>query len=181
MAGLIELEGDSIRSLGTDDLPALMRLRETIPDELFHLPGTATELTGFLGFLANKPWSLPMMCGRHGTPFGLCLLNVQQLKHLNAYLVALFETPATAHRSLALYIRQVFWFYPLHRLYAQLPSLPEMQPHIDLLAGVGFQREGVLAGHAEVGGRPVDVVVLGLLRDEFDVWCATNDPRLSLA
>jgi len=39
----------------------------------------------------------------------------------------------------------------------------------------------VLAGHAEVGGRPVDVVVLGLLRDEFDVWCATNDPRLSLA
>jgi hypothetical protein len=108
-------------------------------------------------------------------------MNVGQLKNLNAYLVFLFEQPATAERLLALYIRQAFWAYPLHRLYAQLPSRLDVQPHIDLLLRSGFKHEGVFRGHIDVADKPVDALVLGMLRDEFDAWCAQSDPRLSLA
>jgi hypothetical protein len=179
--GLIELDGNSIRALTSDDLPALLSLRRTTPRDVFHIPTNQEGLDGFLDFMANKPWSLPMMCMRNGSPSGLCLMNVGQLKHLNAYLVALFEEPSSADRLLALYIRQAFWLFPLHRLNAQLPSRPEVQPHIDLLLRAGFQNEGVLKGHIEVDGQLSNVVVLGMLRDDFDAWCAINDPRLSLA
>lgn len=122
-----------------------------------------------------------MLRCHQGKPSGLYVMNVSQLKNLNAYLVALFEQAATAEHLLALYIRQAFWAYPLHRLYAQLPSRLEVQPHIDLLMGCGFKREGVLRGHIEVAHKAVDAVVLGLLRDDFDAWCMQNEPRLSLA
>lgn len=178
--GMIELDGDSLRGLTTDDLPALMRLREATPTDVFELPGSAQELAGFLEVLAKKPWSLPMLCCHHGKPSGLCLMSVGQLKNLNAYLVALFEQPAAAERLLVLYIRQAFWAYPLHRLYVQLPSRAEVQPHIELLLRSGFRREGVMRGHIGVAGKPVDVEVLGMLRAEFDAWCATGEPRLSL-
>jgi hypothetical protein len=179
--GLIELDGDSIRALSSDDLPALLRLRAATPEDVFHVPSSQEGLDRFIDFMTNKPWSLAMMCLRQGSPSGLCLMNVGQLKHLNAYLVALFEEPSAADRLLALYIRQAFWLYPLHRLNVQLPSRPDLQPHIDLLLRAGFQREGVLEGHIEVDGQPSNVVVLGMLREDFDAWCAIDDPRLSLA
>jgi hypothetical protein len=108
-------------------------------------------------------------------------LNVGQPKNLNAYLVAVFEEPASADRLLALYIRQVFWAYPLRRLYSQLPQSVEVKPYIDLLLRTGFQGEGILAGHIEAGNaKAMDAIALGMLREEFDSWCAINEPRLSL-
>jgi RimJ/RimL family protein N-acetyltransferase len=179
--GMIELDGDSLRRITTDDLPALMRLRDSAPPNLFELPGSPAQLTAFLEALDRRPWSMPLLCCRRGRPTGVCLMNVGQLKNLNAYLVALFEEPATAERLLGLYIRQAFWAYPLHRLYAQLARHDELQPHIDLLRRSGFQSEGVLVAHINPGGADAaDAVVLGLLREEFDGWCAENEPRLSL-
>lgn len=178
--GLVELDGDSLRALTADDLPAMVRLREATPHDVFDVPSSAEGLAGFLDVLARKPWSLPMLCCHQGKPSGLCLMNVGQLKNLNAYLIALFEQPATAERLLALYIRQAFWAYPLHRLYVQLPSRLEVQPHIELLLRSGFRREGVLRGHIASADKPLDAIVLGLLRDEFDAWCAKNEPSLSL-
>jgi hypothetical protein len=178
--GMIELGGDSLRRLTADDLPAVLRLREATPLDLFALPSSQSELAGFLELLAKKPWSLPMLCYHEAVATGLCFMNLGQLKNLNAYLIALFERPATSERLLALYVRQAFWSYPLHRLYAQLPSRPDVQPHIDLLLGSGFSREGTLERHIEAAGQPLDAVVLGLLRDEFDAWCAQNEPKLSL-
>jgi len=181
-SGMIELDGDSLRIPTTDDLPAILRLRDITRRELFEIPSSAAELAGFLEALAKKTWSLPMLCCHLGLPSGLCLMNLGQLKNLNANLVALFEEPATAQRLLALYVRQAFWAFPLHRLYAQLPISVESHPHIDLLLRTGFKDEGVLVGHIEVAdSQPLDAVVLGILRDEFDEWCANNEPRLSLA
>jgi hypothetical protein len=179
--GLINLDGDSLRRLTSDDLPAVLRLREAAPGEMFHLPVGAAELAAFMDYLANRRWSMPMLCCHEGKPSGLCLMSMGQLKNLNSYLVPLFEQPATAERMLALYLRQAFWAFPLHRLYTQLPKTLEVEPHIDLLRRCGFKDEGRLVGHLEIKGRPVDVAVFGLLRGEFDAWCATNDPRLSLA
>jgi hypothetical protein len=178
--GMIEVDGDSIRRLTAADLPALLRLREVTPRNHFDLPGTPSELAGFLDLLAKKPWSLPMLCCHEAKATGLCLMNLGQLKNLNAYLIALFEQPSTSTRLLALYIRQAFWSYPLHRLYTQLPSTPEMQPHIEMLVRTGFKREGTLERHIEATDKLVDVDVLGLLRSDFDAWCTQNEPKLSL-
>ena len=108
-------------------------------------------------------------------------MNVAQLKNLNAYLVALFSRPADAVLPLALYIRHAFWSYPLHRLYSQLPSLPELLPHREALMAVGFKNEGSLVAHIATADGPVDAVAVGLLRDEFNQWSKQNEPRLVLA
>jgi hypothetical protein len=179
--GLMERDGDSLRVLTVDDLPAVLRLRQATPPELFELPGSPAELGGFVHGLANKPWSLPMLCCQDGEPVGLCLMSVAQLKNLNAYLVAVFEKPAAATGALALYVRHAFWSYPLHRLYAQLPSTREVEPHAELYSRAGFRREGVLVKHIAAADGPIDAVVLGILRGEFDAWCAGNRPELSLA
>lgn len=179
--GLTELGRESLRVLTADDLPAVLRLRKLAPPEMFEVPGSAAELGGFIEGLAKKPWSLPMLCCQDDEPVGLCLMSAGQLKNLNAYLVAVFEEPGTATDALALYIRHAFWTYPLHRLYAQLPSTPAVKAHVALYSGAGFVGEGVLVGHIATPEGPVDAFVLGMLRDEFDAWCASNRPELSLA
>jgi hypothetical protein len=179
--GLMALEGASLRQLHIDDLPALLRLRAASPPSLFELPGSEAEIGGFVEGLAKKPWSLPMLCCHDDEPVGLCLMSVAQLKNLNAFLVAVFEQPASATGVLALYVRHAFWSYPLHRLYTQLPSTQVVKPHADLYSRVGFRPEGVLVKHIATQVGPADATVLGMLRDEFDEWCVTNQPELSLA
>jgi RimJ/RimL family protein N-acetyltransferase len=179
--GLMELDGDSLRMLTVDDLPALARLREAAPHELFELPSSPEEIGGFVQGLATRPWSLPMLCCHDDEPVGLCLMSVAQLKNLNAYLVAVFEQPASAAGALALYVRHAFWSYPLHRLYTQLPSNQAVRAHAELYSRVGFSPEGVLVKHIATDFGPADAMVLGILRDEFDAWCAANQPELCLA
>lgn len=53
----------------------------------------------------------------------------------------------------------------LDRIYAEV--YPFNIPSLRLLEGVGFQREGVLRQHDVHQGRRTDLVVMGILRDEF--------------
>lgn len=177
----MELDGDSLRGLSSDDLPALLRLRAAGPADVFELPGSPAETDGFFQALAQRPWSLPMLCSHDGEPVGLCLMSVAQLRNLNAYLVALFAEPAVATGLLALYIRHAFWSFPLHRLYVHVPTVKEFKPYEDLYSSVGFRSEGVLTAHIPIGSGRGDAMVLGVLRDEFEAWCAANRPELSLA
>jgi RimJ/RimL family protein N-acetyltransferase len=178
--GLTELGGDSLQVLTAADLPALLNLRSAMPRGMFELPGTAVEIDAFIRGLAGRPWSLPMICRHDGDPVGLCLMSVAQLRNLNAYVVAVFTEPAVASGLLALYIRHAFWSFPLHRLYVHLPISEGFAPYSDLFSRVGFKTEGVLAGHIPTQSGRGDVLALGLLRDDFEAWCAANQPELSL-
>ncbi len=180
-AGMLEVDGDSIGRLNAAELPALLQFAEAIPPEIFKVPSSPGELARLFEDLGKKPWSMPMVCHRNGKAVGLCLMSVGQLKNLNAYLVAVFSDPVNADRLLALYMRQAFWTYPLHRLYSQLPAVPSARSHVDLMLRVGFQREGTLEGHIDLDrDRHVDADVLGILRGEFDQWCRINQPQLWL-
>jgi hypothetical protein len=178
--GLLELGDFSIRALGAEDFPTVRPLIETTPRELFELPSTDAAFRVLLDELARKPWSLPFGCFREGEPVGICFMNVAQVKNLNAYLVALLSMPAESTVPLALYIRHAFWSFPLHRLYAHLPVSAAVSPHQQALERVGFQHEGLLIAHAVALGGPQDVMVAGLLRDEFTAWCKQNQPELAL-
>jgi hypothetical protein len=176
----MELGDFAIRRLSEDDFPTLRPLAEALPADIFAMPSTDTEFRAFVGEVASRVWSLPLVCVRAGDPVGMCFMNVAQFKNLNAYLVALFVQPEEAALPLALYIRHAFWSFPLHRLYVQLPATAAAIPHLETLERVGFQREGTLVAHVKAARGPQDVIVVGLLRDEFERWCKQNEPRLEL-
>ena len=155
-------------------------LQPSTPADIFELPDSDHAFRTFIADLGAKPWSLPFVCLRAAAPIGVCFMSVAQLKNLNAYLVALFSEPADAAVPLALYIRHAFWSFPLHRLYAHVPALAADIAHAEALLRVGFQHEGVLAAHVPAPDGPQDAIVLGLLREEFNVWCEQNQPGLAL-
>ena len=179
-AGILELGDFSIRALGAEDFALVRALQPSTPADIFELPESDHAFRAFIADLGAKPWSLPFVCLRAAVPIGVCFMSVAQLKNLNAYLVALFSEPDAAAVPLALYIRHAFWSFPLHRLYAHVPALPAVIAHIETLVGVGFKHEGVLAAHVPSPDGPQDAIVLGLLREEFNVWCAQNQPALAL-
>jgi RimJ/RimL family protein N-acetyltransferase len=135
----------------------------------------------FLGRLSKLPWSLPCACLVDGRAIGVCFMRVPQLKHLSAYLVPLFADAGAAHRPLALYMRHAFWTFPLHKLYTHVPAHESAEPYASLLRRAGFREEGTLKDHAVAGDRTIDALLFGLLRAEFDAWCAAHEPRLLLS
>jgi len=176
----MRLQAYSIRSLGLDDFSLVQPVLEAVPRELFAVPRIDKGYRAFVAGMSRMPWAMPYVCLDGGNAAAVCFLNVPQPKHLSAFLVALLARPSEAGLPLALYIRHAFWSYPLHRLFTHVPALPDSEPYRDALLGVGFKREGVLAAHVTTEGGPRDAMVLGLLRDEFMSWCATNEPSLQL-
>ncbi len=176
----MRLDAYSIRPLGTDDFDVVQPVLAAVPAGVFQVPRAESGFRSFVGGLSRRPWALPFACFENRTAAGLCFMNVGQLKHLNAYLVALFLNPSSAALPLALYIRHAFWSFPLHRLYAHVPASAAAQPYVAALLNTGFKQEGVLVAHIANGDAPADVIVFGLLRDEFGSWCRDNEPRLYL-
>ena len=179
-AGILESGDFSIRALGAEDFALVRALKPSTPADIFELPDSDHAFRTFIADLGAKPWSLPFVCLSAEKPIGVCFMSVAQLKNLNAYLVALFSEPAVERVPLALYIRHAFWSFPLHRLYAHVPALTGVTSHVEALVGVGFQHEGVLAAHVPSPDGPQDAIVLGLLREEFNLWCEQNQPGLAL-
>ena len=170
----------SIRPLLGADFALAERLIRTVPQELFDLPSSAEEFRKWTKELGARAWAVPMTCLEDGEPVGICLMSGSQVKNLHAYLVALFERPEDAGLGLALYLRHAFWSLPLHRLYSQVPLREESLPYAELFLRAGFRREGILVGHLRTAAEPKDSIALGLLREDFDAWCAEHQPGLSM-
>ena len=134
-----------------------------------------------LAQLATSPWALPMaiLHGEHCV--GMATTSLANVKSLNASVLAMFVEPSTAADGFALYLRHVFWNFPLHRVHAQVPLLDLTREYLTLFASVGFVDEGRLTDHAIVAGQPFDAAALGLLRSDFETWCAANAPELVLS
>ena len=52
--------------------------------------------------------------------------------------------------------------------------------YVSLLRAVGFREEGVVRAHALMRGQSCDLAVLGVVREEFEAWCQTNERRLAI-
>lgn len=135
----------------------------------------------FFIWIFGQLWSLPMVLSSGGQPVAVAFTMDPNLQSLNARLVALCADPGACHQVLALYVRHLFWSFPLHRLYAYCPRSPEVAAYGDLFADAGFAAEGCLKEHRTVGGEPADVDMFGVLRDDFERWSRLHHPELSLA
>lgn len=178
---LLELGPFALRPLVPGDAPFVHRLGGAGHNRLVvELPGSVAECRAYLEELGSSAWALPMACTRQGVDFGLCFTALSNLHSLNGYLLALFEEPRQAGPALALYVRHAFWSFPLRRFYVQFPLTDPPHGYEQLYPAAGFAAEGVMAGHALLGGREHDVATFGLLRSDFDRWCQQREPRLAL-
>jgi hypothetical protein len=129
---------------------------------------------------AQSAYGLPLLILRDGEPFGLATNALGSPRVLNGYLLAFFREPEAATLALAMYVRHLFWSFPVQRLYTQFPLVGTGAAYLALYEAAGFQSEGVLRQHALIAGRPCDVGVLGSLRPEFEQWWSERDGRLAL-
>jgi hypothetical protein len=175
---VLELDGFAWRTAGPSDAPALEALAARSTNRvLFSLPASEAEFAARMG---RAGFRTPMLCLRGSKPFGAAATNLRNNRSLNLRLVCFFADPARAALPLAAYVRHLFWSLPLHRVYSQLPVVGGATAYVRLLKRAGFQEEGVVHGHAVIGGRPRDLAVLGVLREEFENWCRENEKRLAL-
>jgi hypothetical protein len=175
---VLEIDGVAWRTAGPADAPALEALAARSSNRiLFNLPESETAFANGVG-RAGLRW--PMLCLRGSKPVGAAATKLRNQRSLNVHLICFFADPLRAALPLAVYVRHLFWSLPLHRIYCQLPLVGGATSYVRLLRGAGFHEEGVIRGYAIAGGRPRDLAVLGVLREEFEIWCRENEKRLAL-
>jgi hypothetical protein len=178
---VVDHEGISLQRLEPQHAAVVAALLGTRGNQfILDIPADEAMIGQALADLPKQPWTLPLAAVRDGECLGVVTTALPNVKSLHANLTALFADPEAARLPLAMCVRHLFWNFPLHRLYAQIPDMDLTREYIDLLTSVGFEVEGRLMAHAVVGGRPFDMVALGLLRTDFERWCVEHEPVLAL-
>ena len=180
-AAIIDHEGISLQRLEPQHagvVAALLKMRGH--QFILDIPADEAVIAQALVELPKQPWTMPLAAVRDDECLGVVTTALPNVKSLHANLTALFSDPDSARIPLAMCVRHLFWNFPLHRLHAQVPDMDLTREYVDLLGSVGFEVEGRLVDHALVGGRPFDMVALGLLRSDFEQWCDANQPALTL-
>jgi hypothetical protein len=136
---------------------------------LFRLPAEGSSSLG-----------RPMLCLRNGEVIGASATSQRNRRSLNAHLTLIFTNPLEATLPAAMCVRHLFWSMPLHRLYVQMPMVGPADQYVAMLSSVGFREEGRVRDFAVVNGESTGVVVMGVLRPEFEAWCQANEKRLAL-
>lgn len=176
--GILGIDGFTWRQAIAEDAPTLEALAARDGNRsLFNLPASEEEFSARVG---QPGFRRAMLCFNGTIPIGAAATTLRDQRSLNLQLMCFFDQPTRAVTPLAVYVRHLFWSVPLHRVYVQLPLVAGATSYLRLLTGAGFQKEGVVRGHALVGGRPRDVAVVGLLRRDFEAWCRENELRLAL-
>lgn len=142
---------------------------------IFNLPASADDFAVGLGGAGLR---MPMLAMRGTEAAGAAAFGARNHRDLHALLLGFFREPSAAMLPLATYVRHVFWSLPLRRLHVQLPLIDGAAEYVSLFGRIGFVQEGILQGHALIGGRPCNVAVLGILRPEFEAWCRNHERRL---
>jgi hypothetical protein len=176
-----ELDGWSLEPLDSRDGMLIAELLVQRGHRyLLDFPPDPDLIGGAVDLLAKEPWTLLLGTIRDDVCAGVATTFATNVKNGCANLVALFVDPANAALPLALYMRHLFWSFPINRLYAHIPDMDMTREYIDLYQAAGFVDEGRLVKHAVIGGHEFDVVTLGLLRSDLAEWCRANEPRLAL-
>lgn len=178
---ILELDDCSLARLEPDDAPLAVELLAQRGNRYVHdLPSDEAALRTAIAELPRQTYALPLAILRGKDVVGMASTVLGNPRTLNASLLAMFVDPPGSTSHLALYLRHVFWNFPLHRLYLHVPDMDLTREYIDLYMSVGFCDEGRLTQHEMIGGQPFDMAVLGLLRPDFQAWCTAHEPRLSL-
>lgn len=179
---IVELDGWSLEPLTEDDAPLVVELMGIRGHRyLLDLAADESSMRLIIAELARQTWAMPMAAIRDDACAGFMTTAFPNLRSLNVGVGGLFVDPALAVLPFAMYVRHLFWSYPLHRLHAQIPDMDLTREYHDLFAAVGFTDEGRLVQHSIAGGQMFDMVQFGILRPDFEAWTAAHEPRLALA
>lgn len=175
---VLELDGFSWRDARSEDAEVLERLAAVGSNRpLFQLPMFTAE---FMRAPSRPGFRQSMLCYHGEKEFGAAAYGMRNMQNLNVRLTCFFTEPARAAAALAIYVRHLFWGMPVHRIHAQLPVVDAGPAYVSLLRAVGFREEGVVRAHALMRGQSCDLAVLGVVREEFEAWCQTNERRLAI-
>lgn len=125
--------------------------------------------------LRQGPDSRGWMIQRGGKPAGLITLTGLLSHHQRASWNWFVGDPEARGRGVGraaqvLGLDKAFQGLGLHKVWAEV--MADNDPAIKLLSDAGFRREGYLRGHVLKSGQPRDVVLVGILRDE---WAGLRD------
>jgi hypothetical protein len=178
---VVSLDGWTLEPFTPDDAPLLAELLAHRGHRyVLDVPADANTIAALLAEVAKHAWSMSVALVRDGALGGFGTTALPNIRALNSSVTALFVDPQNATTPLAMYLRHLFWTFPLHRLHTQIPDLDLTREYIELLQRVGFTVEGRLVAHTQIAGQTFDAVALGLLRSDFETWCDEHEPRLSL-
>jgi hypothetical protein len=181
VGSVTSLDGLELVQLEPDHAPLVLEMVARRGNRyLIELGSDADQVAQMLAELRRTPWSLSMAVLRADECIGMATTALANLRSLHANVLALFVDPPSSVLALAMFLRHVFWNFPLHRLYTHVPMLDLTAEYARLYQNVGFADEGRFVAHAVVAGQPFDVTALGLLRSDFESWCAVHEPRLTL-
>jgi RimJ/RimL family protein N-acetyltransferase len=173
----LPLQGERVilTALEEHDIPFLNRFFQDMAALTFYIPTTARPLNGLQVRSLLQDWN----DGRDSFVFAvrtgarlIGLVNLDSLDWPNSHVeigIALTEPSARGHglagEALALLIRYCFAELGLHRLWARI--IEDNAPSLRLFDKAGFQVEGRLRQHVLRRGVYRDMVILGLMRPEW--------------
>lgn len=176
---VLEHDGLALRDLGADEAELVLELAgREVNLGIFEAEMPASSVPGFLASQADRLWGRPMACLRAGRPVGVLLNPLTNANSLNTLVAVLLEDPERDRLALPLYVRHLFWSFPVHRVYAEVPGFAAA--HRSIFSWAGFEHEGTLPEHLQAAGGLHDLCLYGQLRQDFDSWAARELPPLSL-
>jgi hypothetical protein len=179
---VMTLDGFELAPLEPHHAPQILQLLAQRGNRfILELNDNEDEVAALVAELMRTPWALPLAVLRGEHCVGIATTALPNVKSLNSSLLALFTQPSGSTIPFALFLRHVFWNFPVRRLYSHIPAFDLTQEYLDLYRSVGFVEEGRLYQHATVAGHSVDVAAFGLLRSDFESWCEVHEPRLGLS
>lgn len=179
VSSVTRLDGLELIALEPQHAPVLIDLaRQRGHPYLLDIPNDPDAVGRTINELRATPWALPLAIVRGDECLGIATTSLANVRALHCSLASLFVDPANASTALALYVRHVFWNFPLRRLHVHVPRMDLTREYEDLYRGIGFVDEGVLRDHAYIAGHAFDVAALAISREEAARWCAEHEPRL---
>jgi len=125
--------------------------------------------------ILRDPLNLPMVCHRSGRLVGAATICFTDCDNLCSNLLAVFRDPDESQVALSLYLRSVFWNHPLKRLQIEIKDVPASGPYQRLYREAGFVLEARTRAATTTQGEPTDVLVFGLLRQDYDRWSEKSE------
>jgi diamine N-acetyltransferase len=168
-----------LRPVQLGDAGLLAELWSHGENSLLAVPDQASEGIGeaMIRAFQQTMWGAAFVAEGGADSFGFLAAAQADPYSQTAMLVAYFRDPDSAQYALRLYLRHLFWGYPLHRIGVQVPLA--CSGYLRVLDSVGFVREGIWREHRLIAGVRHDVVALGLLREEARANLQTVAPEIA--
>jgi RimJ/RimL family protein N-acetyltransferase len=177
--GINSLDEYSIESITANDLQKFINIIKD-PEIKVHnrIPDTDAELEIFFSRMGMHLWGSYVFAYRNNELVGIIGTSRGDPSSLSVEITSVLIKPDLAKFPLAIFLRRVFWNFPINRIYCYCPLTQNQSIFTELYMSVGFVNEGKLPRYWLEKNQRFDICILGLLREDFLNWCKLFEPRL---